>query len=72
MLEQKLAEAKANRHKRFINLIIGFVTISLVSGGVVFYISCCRINSEKAESIFPNLAKKTEKNIVHSARHNPQ
>ena len=64
MLEQKLAEAKANRHKRFINLIIGFVTISLVSGGVVFYISCCRINSEKAETIFPNLAKKTEKNIV--------
>jgi len=64
MLEQKLAEAKANRHKRFINLIIGFVTISLVSGGIVFYISCCRINPEEAETIFPNLAKKTEKNIV--------
>ncbi len=64
MLEQKLAEAKANRHKRFINLIIGFVTISLVSGGVVFYISCCRINPDEAETISPGLAKKTEKNIV--------
>lgn len=64
MLEQKLAEAKANRHKRFINLIIGFVTISLVSGGVVFYISCCRIIPDEAETIFSSLSRNTEKNIV--------
>jgi tetratricopeptide (TPR) repeat protein len=64
MFEQKLAEAKAKRHKRFINLVIGFVTISLLCGVVIFFTSCCQINPEEAEAVFPDLAKETEKNVV--------
>ncbi len=64
MLEQKLEEARAKRRKRFIYLVIGFVTISLLSGAVIFFTSCCQSNPEEAEAVFPDLAKETEKNVV--------
>jgi len=64
MLEQKLAEAKAKRRKRFIYLVIGFVTISLLCGMVIVFTPYFQINPEEVEAVFPDLAKETEKNIV--------
>jgi hypothetical protein len=64
ILEQKLAEAKAKRRKRFIILAIGFVTISLLSGAVVFFTSCCQTNPKKTEAVFSDLDKEIEKNVV--------
>jgi hypothetical protein len=69
MLEQKLVEAKANRHKQFIFLLIVFITISLICAAVIFLPSSHQINPEQtnlndAEAIFPDLANEIEKNIV--------
>jgi hypothetical protein len=68
MLEQKLVEARANRRKRFINLFIIFVTISLVGAAIIFFPSLKQINPEQTnlsdtEAIFPDLSKEIEKNI---------
>jgi len=60
MLEQKLVEAKANRHKQFIILVIVFVSISILSGGLIFFTSYYQTNTD---AIFPDLAKEIEKNI---------
>lgn len=64
MLEQKLVEAKAKRRKRFIYLAIGFITITLICGVVVFYISCCQINPEEARAVFSDHNKETENKDV--------
>jgi len=63
MLEQKLVEAKANRHKQFIILVIVFVSISILSGGLIFFTSYYQTNTDGTEAIFPDLAKEIEKNI---------
>jgi len=60
MLDQKLVEAKANRHKQFIILVIVFVSISILSGGLIFFTSYYQTNTD---AIFPDLAKEIEKNI---------
>lgn len=63
MLEQKLVEAKANRHKQFIILVIVFVSISILSGGLIFFTSYYQTNTDGTDAIFPDLAKEIEKNI---------
>jgi len=68
MLEEKLVEAKVIRRKKFIILVITFVTISLLSAAVVFFTSCCQtnpdqINPDETGAIFPDLAKEIEKTI---------
>ncbi|MCZ6802894.1 MAG: hypothetical protein O7D86_02875 [Proteobacteria bacterium] len=69
MLEQKLAEAKVNRHKQYIILLIAFVSISMLSGGLIFFTSYYQINPDQTntddtEAIFPDLDKEIDKNIV--------
>ena len=64
MLEQKLVEAKARRRKRFIYLAIGFITITLICGVVIYYISCCQIDHEEARIAFTDLNEETEKKVV--------
>jgi len=73
MLEEKLVEAKIIRRKKFIILVITFVTISLLSAAVIFFTSRHQTNPEQInlnqtnldeiETIFPDLAKEIEKNI---------
>ncbi len=67
MLEQKLVEAKAKRRKRFINLTIGFITITLICAVVIFYISCCQINPEDSKAVFSDIDKEIENKIVGSS-----
>lgn len=67
MLEQKLVEAKAKRRKQFINLTIGFITITLICAVVIFYISCCQINPEDSKAVFSDIDKEIENKIVGSS-----
>ncbi len=53
MLEQKIAEAKANKRKRFITLALITITISLVCVVVIFF-----------PSVFPERAVENDKNLV--------
>ena len=65
MLKQKIADAKDKRHKQVIKLTIAFTGVTLICGGVLFFLSCCEINFKNEDSIFPELTSNAEVDTIN-------
>jgi len=65
MLKQKIADAKDKRHKQVIKLTIAFTGVTLICGGVLFFLSCCEINFKNEDSMFPELTSNAEVDTIN-------